>query len=113
MTDENYESSQEELDPHRREERKAAAEELAGRIRTKGIHVRGNESAADLDDILTAIDEFERAVIARGGDLMNNSPDSTDPTNPEYVLPQRKAGESVRDYVGRLRKARAELKRAD
>ena len=113
MPEGTFEASQEDLDPHRREERKAAAEELAGRIRTKGIHIRGNENAAELDDILTAIDEFESAVMARGGDLMNNSPQSTDPTNPEYVLPQRKAGEPAAEYVSRLRTARTNLSRAD
>lgn len=113
MTTDNFESAQEDLDPHRREERKAAAEELAGRIRTKGVRLHGNESSAELDDILTAIDEFESAVMLRGGDLMSNSPDSTDPENPEYVVPQRKAGESVTDYVGRVRQARAGLARSD
>lgn len=113
MASDNFEAAQEDLDPHRKEERRAAAEELAGRIRIKGVRVQGNENAAELDDIMTAIDEFESAVIARGGDLMNNSPDSTDPTNPEYVLPQRKSGETVADYIGRVRAARSELKRAD
>lgn len=113
MTNEKFESRQEDLDPHRREERKAVAEELAGRIRTKGIHVRGNETVAELDDMFTAIDEFESAVMARGGDLMNNSPQSTDPTNPKFVLPQRKAGEAARDYISRVRKARSDLMRAD
>lgn len=113
MARENFEAAQENLDPHRREERKAAKEELAGRIRTKGVRVHGNESSAELDDILTAIDEFESAVMARGGDLMSNSPDSTDPTNPEYVVPQRKAGESPTDYIGRVGEARRHLSRAD
>jgi hypothetical protein len=113
MSSESFESKQEDLDPHRREDRRAAAEELAGRLRIKGIHVRGNESAAELDDILTAVDEFESAVMARGGDLMSNSPESTDPSNPEYVVPQRKVGESARDYVARVRRARSAIKRAD
>ena len=113
MTSENYESTQEDLDPHRRAERKAAAEELSGRIRTKGIRVEGNESAAELDDILTAIDEFESAVMARGGDLMSNSPQSTDPENPEYVVSQRKSGERASEYVERIRKAARALRRAD
>ena len=113
MASENFESAQEDLDPHRREERIAAAEELAGRIRTKGVRIQGNESSAELDDILTAIDEFESAVMARGGDLMSNSPDSTDPTNPEYVVPQRKSAESPAEYIARVRSARAGLGRAD
>lgn len=113
MANENFESAQEDLDPHRREERRAAAEELAGRIRIKGIRVQGNEGAAALDDIMTAIDEFESAVIARGGDLMSNSPDSTDPENPEYVIPQRKSGEAPSAYVERVRSATKGLKRAD
>ena len=109
----NFESQQEDLDPHRREERRAAAAEIAGRIRIKGIRIHGTESSAELDDILTAIDEFESAVMARGGDLMNNSPESTDPETPEYVIPQRKVGESAGDYVQRLGKARQRLKRGD
>ena len=113
MANDNFEAAQEDLDPHRREERRAAAQEIAGRIRTKGVRVQGNESSAELDDILTAIEEFESAVMARGGDLMSNSPDSTDPTNPEYVVPQRKAGEAVGDYISRVRKARGGIARAD
>ncbi len=113
MGSENFEAAQEALDPHRSEARKAAAEELAGRIRIKGVRVHGNESSAELDDILTAIDEFESAVMARGGDLMSNSPDSTDPPNPEYVVPQRNAGESPGDYIGRVRKARSGIARVD
>ena len=113
MANESFESKQEDLDPHRREERVAAAEELAGRIRTKGIHVRGNESVAELDDMFTAIDDFESAVMALGGDLMSNSPQSTDPQNPKFVVPQRKAGEAARDYISRVKKARAELTVAD
>lgn len=113
MASESFEASQEDLGPHRREERKAAAEELVGRIRIKGVRLQGNETTAQLDDIFTAIDEFESAVMARGGDLMNNQADSTDPTNPEYVVPQRKAAESARDYIGRVRSARAALARGD
>jgi hypothetical protein len=113
MSDRNFESIQEDLDPHRREERKNASEELAGRIRTKGVRVHGNESAAELDDILTAIDEFENAVMARGGDLMSNSPDSTNPTNPDYVLPQRKTDESPSAYIDRVRSAIAKVGLAD
>src|SRR2546430_525646 len=67
MTQESYEEQQEDLDPHRREERDAAVLEIAGRIRQKGVLLTGRESSSQLDDLMTAIDRFEAAVVTRGG----------------------------------------------
>ena len=73
-----FEEQQEALDPHRREERDAARLELAGRVRQKGVLIDGSETPAQLDDLLSAIDRFEAAVIGRGGDLMINTPTSSE-----------------------------------
>jgi hypothetical protein len=108
-----FEEQQETLDPHRREERDAARIELMGRIRQKGVILNGRETTAQLDDLLTAIDRFEGAVIARGGDLMVNTPTSSPPENPEFVIPRREPGEDVDVYAGRILAAAARLETAD
>lgn len=108
-----FEEQQETLDPHRREERDAARVELAGRIHQKGVLLSGRETAAQLDDLLTAIDRFEAAVIARGGDLMVNMPTSLPPENPEFVIRRREPGEGVDVYAGRILAAAARLETAD
>ena len=93
------------LDPHRREEIAGAAVELSGRLFQKGIEVSSEEDPADLADLLSAVERFEQAVINRGGDLMVNMPDSADPQDPAFVLPARRADESVRDYIGHIGEA--------
>jgi hypothetical protein len=110
---ESFEEQQEALDPHRREERSSAAMETAGRIRQKGVLLTGTESSAELDDLLTAIDRFESAVIARGGDLMVNTPTSQPPEDPAFVIPGRQAGEEVEAYAARIQEAAERLGRAD
>lgn len=108
-----FEEQQEALDPHRREERDAARVELAGRVRQKGVLIDGSETPAQLDDLLTSIDRFEAAVIARGGDLMVNTPTSTQPEDSRFVIPRREPGEDVDIYAGRILAAAARLETAD
>jgi hypothetical protein len=97
------------LDPHRREERQAAATEVAGRLAQKGIDVSADEDPAILADLLSAVERFETAVINRGGDPMVNMPDSSDPQDPAFVLPSRRADESLAAYVGHIDEATAML----
>ena len=97
------------LDPHRREERAAAATEVAGRLAQKGIDVNADEDPAILADLLSAVERFENAVINRGGDLMVNMPDSSDPQDPAFVLPVRRDDESLAAYVGHIDEATAML----
>ena len=113
MTADAFEEQQETLDPHRREERDGARLELAGRIHQKGVLLDGSETVAQLDDLLTAIDRFESAVIARGGDLMINSPFSSEPEDPGFVIPRREPGEDVDVYGGRIQAAAGRLEKAD
>jgi hypothetical protein len=113
MKEDSFEEQQETLDPHRREERDAAALELAGRIRQKGVLLTGRESSSELDDLSTAIDRFETAVVARGGDLFVNTPFSDQPESPEFVLPRRIAGEGAEVYAARINAAASQLEKAD
>ena len=93
------------LDPHRHEEIAGAAVEVSGRLFQKGIEVSSDEDPAQLADLLSAVERFERAVVNRGGDLMVNMPNSTDPQDPAFVIPARRADESVVDYTRHINEA--------
>jgi hypothetical protein len=113
MRQESFEEQQEDLDPHRREEQDSAAVETAGRLRQKGVLLTGRETGAELDDLLTSVDRFEAAVIARGGDLFVNTPTSRPPEDPDFVIPQRISGEDPEAYAARINEGAQRLERAD
>ena len=97
------------LDPHRREEIAGAAVEVSGRLAQKGIDISSDEDPSDLADLLSAVERFETAVINRGGDLMVNTPTSHDPQDPAFVLPVRRADESITAYTKHIEEAAAML----
>jgi hypothetical protein len=97
------------LDPHRREERSSAATEITGRLLQKGVDVSNSEDPSTLADLLSAVERFESAVEKKGGDLMVNTPTSTDPQNPDFVIPARNADETLEAYIGRIDEATAAL----
>ena len=113
MRQESFEEQQEALDPHRREERDGAALELAGRLRQNGVLLTGRETGSQLDDLMTAVDRFEAAVIARGGDLFVNTPTSNPPENPEFVILRRVPGEDAEAYAARINEAAERLEKVD
>src|SRR5437667_9476172 len=102
MTQESFEEQQEDLDPHRREERDAAALENAGRIRQRGVLLTGRETSGQLDDLMTAIERFEAAVEARGGDLFINTPFSGRPEKREFGGPERIPGEAPGAFAAKI-----------
>jgi hypothetical protein len=97
------------LNPHLDEERARAREHNLDVLGQRGVRLFGDESDDELADLWSAVDRFESVVEARGGDTMTNAPDSAEPDNPAFVLPERKARESVADYVRRIREAAAGL----
>jgi hypothetical protein len=113
VREESFEEQQEDLDPHRREERDSAALELGGRIRQKGVLLTGRETSSQLDDLMTAIDRFEAVVITRGGDLFVNTPSSDPPENPDFVIPRRVPGEDAEAYAARINEAANRLETVD
>jgi len=78
------------------------AGEVAGRLRRRGIALGGDERPEDLADLLAAVERFEAAVESRGGDLMVDDLNSSEPDDPRFVLPPRAADESARDYIARI-----------
>jgi hypothetical protein len=113
VTQESFEQQQEDLDPHRREERDSAALELSGRVRQKGVLLTGRETGSQLDDLMTAIERFEASVVTRGGDLFINTPSSDPPENPDFVIPRRVPGEDAEAYAARINEAATRLEKAD
>lgn len=83
------------------------ASEVADRLRRRGIPLSGDERPEDLADLLAAVELFEAAVEARGGDLMVDDLNSSEPDDPHFVLPSRATDESVRDYIARINAATA------
>lgn len=81
------------------------AEEVADRLRRRGIPLSGDERPEDLADLLGSVEQFEAAVEARGGDLMVDDLKSSQPDDPHFVLPARMPDESVRDYTARIESA--------
>jgi hypothetical protein len=100
-----------ELNPHRGEEQVRAREHAAGVLAARGVLLFGSESDDELADLWSAVDRFESIVELRGGDTLTNAPDSAEPDNPAFVLPERKARESASDYTRRILEAAANLTR--
>jgi hypothetical protein len=90
------------------------SEELASRLRTRGIDVLDTDTPEDLSDLADAVEEFETAVEEQGGDLMVDEPargaTAAQPDNPNFLLPPRAADESVSGYLKRLRGAIAKVR---
>jgi hypothetical protein len=93
------------LNPHRDEEQSRAREHAAEVLAHRGVLLSGDESNDELADLWSAVDRFESVVEARGGDTLSNAPDSAEPDNPAFVLPERKARESAGDYTRRILEA--------
>ena len=77
------------------------------RSRLEALNVRldGRETSEELATLLEAVELFEEAVEAKGGDLMvDESPRGkpAEPDDPHFVLPKRRPEESVEDYLDRV-----------
>jgi hypothetical protein len=91
--------------------RRSAAAEVTSRLRSRGITVTGAEPPEDLVDLLSAVERFEAAVEAHGGDLMVDDLKSSRPDDRHFVVPRRAPGEAARAYIGRIDEATAQLRR--
>ena len=99
------------LNPHRAEQQVRAREHNLDVLGQRGVLLFGDESDDELAELWSAVDRFESVVEARGGDTFTNAPDSAEPDNPGFVLPERAAREPVAAYVRRIRDAAEALTR--
>jgi hypothetical protein len=96
-----------------REERSRVAEDVAARLRRRGVKLSGNETDEDLVDILNAVERFEVAVARRGGDSTVDQPVGIGkpiaPDSHDFVLPVRHDDEKVASFIGRIDRAAARI----
>jgi hypothetical protein len=100
-----FEQRQTELNPHRDADRERASEVAYSQLRQRGIEVEGTEDSDVLANLLSAVERFENAVIAMGGDRMVNEPDTEEPENEQFVRPRRNDDEPLEAYTNRLLEA--------
>jgi hypothetical protein len=96
------EARQQDLNPHRDDDRAHAAEMAYAQLRQRSVNVTGDEPAEELAQLLEAVERFEVAVSSVGGDRMTNSLDSASPDDRRLVLPTRAEGEGAGDYADRV-----------
>lgn len=99
--------------PMREEQRADVRADLEARLRHRRVTVTGQEQDEEIVAMLGAVEEFEAAVTAAGGDLFVDTPESSEPDQQRLVLPLRDHGESAGDYTARVRNAAGRLRRAD
>lgn len=90
--------------------RDTAAAEARARLRSRGVALTGAERPEELGDMLDAVERFEAAVEAHGGDLMVDDLKSVKPDDSHFVLPRRNKNEIARDYIGRITAAMSKLR---
>ncbi len=99
------------LDPATRR----VTDEIIGRLHALGVEASHRDSPELLARLLDAVEEFERTVERRGGDLMVDEPIGTRrPTSPDdqhFVLPARADGEAADAYILRVAEARDRVER--
>ena len=93
--------------PRRENDRDLArvSQELAGRLSARGVAVHDDDSADAIVALVEAVEAFERAVEARGGDLMMDEPPAHhtgQPDDPHFLIPARGDDESFAQYRARL-----------
>jgi hypothetical protein len=105
-----YEEQERLLDPHRAEEQQRARLETVDRLADRGIPIHPEDADEEVADLLDAVERFEEAVEARGGDLMVNRIGATEPEDPAFVPPARASRELAPAYRLRIEEATARLR---
>ena len=104
-------AERDEIDRAAERDKRMANETIRGQLIERDVRLSGDETPEQLANLLTAVQEFERAVAVLGGDSMTNAPDSTDADDPDFVLPRRRDDERVALYTARISAAATRLRR--
>ncbi|HET7459420.1 MAG TPA: hypothetical protein VFJ74_17340 [Gemmatimonadaceae bacterium] len=104
-----FEDDQRDLNPHRDEERQHATDVIESQLRRRGISVAGDESSDEAADLLSAVERFEAAVSALGGDRYVDGPSAKDPDEKRFVIPERNGDERAGEYARRILDAAEKL----
>ena len=97
-------------------ETRRVRDEIAARLRGAGVPTTDQDSADGLARLLDAVEDFERTVQRKGGDLMVDEPiGSGRPLKPDdrsFVLPRRGESEPIPDFIERIAEARTRAARS-
>jgi hypothetical protein len=85
-------------------ERAGVVAELSAKLRRRGVELTGHETSDEIGDLLDAVEDWESVVERQGGDLYVDE-GGDQPDNPDFVLPKRRAGERVGQYIHRIEEA--------
>jgi hypothetical protein len=102
LTPQRPEATDDDLNPHRRDDQARVAAEIRGNLHQRGVDIGDEESGADLVTLLESVERFERARSALGGDSMINRPGTRQPERAEFVIPKRRGDESLSQYAARV-----------
>jgi hypothetical protein len=105
----NNESRERDLNRHRVDEERRARTELSDRLSDRGITIGAIDSDEDVVELWEAVEAFERAVEAHGGDLMIDTPPAEQPDDPRFVIPRREGSESLGALRVRIEAATSRL----
>lgn len=100
-------------DDETRDEVQRVADQLAERLRARGVLVHPEDSADELGTLTEAVEAFEGAVESLGGDLMVDEAPAgkrVEPDNAAFVLPVRTNNETAQGFVSRVEAATAQLR---
>ena len=86
----------------RDEQRRHVRDELEAWLRHRYVPLSGAETDDEVLSMVNAIERFEGAVMAAGGDLMVDSIESSEPEHPEFIVPRRRDDETPDAYVARV-----------
>ncbi|HEX5579995.1 MAG TPA: hypothetical protein VFX39_00365 [Gemmatimonadaceae bacterium] len=79
-----------------------AATQVRHQLEERGVRVHDDDPPGMLAEMLSSVEEFERAVARRGGDSFTNTPQSSDPDREDFVVPMRGDDESAEAYARRV-----------
>jgi hypothetical protein len=89
------------------------SEQITGRLSRLGIDLDSSVSPDVLADLAAAVERFEAAVVAAGGDLMVDEPPRGQTGQPDrqgFALPHPAADESIEMYIGHLDQATEKIR---
>lgn len=109
LTPQRPNATDDDLNPHRADDQARVAAEIRGNLRQRGVHVHDDEGGDDLVRALEAVERFENARAALGGDSMINTPGTRQPERAEFVIPQRADDETLAQYATRVNDAASKL----
>ena len=101
-------------EPREDDDVQRVSRDFADRLTTLGIRLTGAERPKELLEMVEAVDRFESAVEAHGGDLMMDEGPrgrTAEPDDPHFALPMRPEHESVAGYLERLARATDAVRR--